>query len=223
MSERAQTTAAEFPIAETERALLVGRTGSGKSTLARALLSQWAHVVVIDAKGDFDLPHGRVIQDPRELSKIKTRSPAPILYRPRPEFWHSEVYDAVFRWIYERRNTTVYVDEVFAVMDERTARAPHWLNAILTRGRSLKIRTLLAAQRPFRVPLSILSESEHRFMFELNLSDDKKRMAELMGPEVLAPLANEHGFYYYNVKKPGAGVRQYLLQTRSRPQEKHDG
>lgn len=209
-----KTTAERFQIEPTERALLVGRTGCGKSTLARSLLVTMPYVVVIDPKGEFDLPDGKPISDPNDLSKIRGGDPRPILYRPDPQFCVPAIFDSVFRWVYERRNCTLYVDELFAVM--RNGIAPHYLQAVLTRGRSLKIRTLAATQRPFRIPLEILSESEHRFMFELNLQDDKKRMAELIGPEALQKLSGRHNFLYYYTYEPDTPATEFTLRKRGK-------
>lgn len=198
-----------FPIKATERVLIVGKTGCGKTTLAKALLRNWPHVVVIDPKGEFRLPNDRAVDNPHDLTHLPTRNPAPIIYQPKPQFWDMQVYDAVYRWIYDRMNCTVYTDELFAVMGE-TGRSPFWLKAILTRGRSRHIRCVNSTQRPFSIPIGTLSESEHFFCFNLQMRDDKKRMAELMGEEVLNPLHDEHSFYYYN-SLTGGTPKEYIL------------
>jgi DNA helicase HerA-like ATPase len=206
------TTLQRFSIEPSHRALLVGRTGSGKSTLARALLIPLSNVFVIDPKGQFHLPNERIVRKPEGLNRLSVGDPRPVLFQPDVEYDEYEVYDALFHWIYQRRNTTVYIDELFAVF--KAHQPNRWLRACLTRGRSYNIRTFAATQRPFSIPLEILSESEHRFMFNLQMHNDKRRMAELMGDRVMQPLGGPHNFYYYNVLDPDAGVTEMLLKPR---------
>lgn len=188
-------------------------TGCGKTTLARELLSQWPHVFAIDAKGDFTLPGARVVTDPRNLSSVRARDERAVIYRPAPKWWRPDVYNAVLRWVYERENCTLYLDELYAVVPNAGA-IPSWLQAVLTRGRSLRIRTLMATQRPYRIPISCLSESEHRFTFRLHMVDDRRRMAELCGPEVMQVLDNPHAFWYQTTRDIDRGAQRYLLRPR---------
>lgn len=223
-------------IQPTDRAVLVGRTGSGKSELAKALLVQYEHVIVIDEKKDFGtrydygrrrwidgrLPRQVEATTPdqvQELADERARTNtvySPIVYQPDEEYWNPAAYDEVFLTVYRRGHTTLYVDEVYSVL--KGMLAPKWYRAILTRGRSLGIRTIQATQRPHRIPIEILSESEHYMMFALRHAADVDRMAELMGDEVLNPLRNEHSFYYLNIRK--GGVRELILRglvTNGRP------
>lgn len=208
-----------WKILPTQQAVLVGQNGSGKSYLARALLRNMPNVIVIDAKSEFEYVslYGkpRIITNPHELSKIKTNDSSPIYYRPDPDFWDSETYDGVYKWIYTRRNCTVYTDELFAVMGE-TGKTPHWLNAILTRGRSLKIRSIAATQRPFRIPLTTLSEAKHYFCFKLTLLDDIKRMQEVMNDDSKTLLTqrwkHDYQFWYYDSTNSNNVMKPYIYK-----------
>lgn len=202
-----------FDIKKTERAVFVGSTGSGKSVLATSFLASYAYVVAIDPKNELKLKEKRIVRNPHDLTKINHRVVEPIVYAPDPEFDNAETYDQVYEWIYRRENCTVYTDEIFAVMSAAD-RAPRWLKAILTRGRSLNIRSMNATQRPVSIPLSILSEAEHYFLFELRFEDDLKRMSGLMGKEVLAGLEpNSHNFWYKNIKSKEP-ARVYKLEMK---------
>lgn len=197
-----------FAVKPGQRALLTGRTGTGKSTLARHMLRNMTQlVIIVDPKGDFDYPNSIIIRDPRDLSAFRRSREKNLVYRPDPEFWDMQNWDNFFKWAYMFGNCVLYLDEVFAVMVNN--QSPPWLKAILTRGRSLLITCIACTQRPFSIPVSLLSECEHRYMFGLSLLDDKKRMAELMPgntivngkevPTVLLPLSGRHNFYYYDV------------------------
>ena len=203
-------------IEETERAVFVGRTGSGKTLLAKSLLVTYPHVLAIDEKAEFRLPRDIVVNRlddlPGVLDEMKNRPFHPVIYQPEPEFWNIESYNEVFRLVYLRRHMTVYVDEIYAVMKSLTF--PHWYQAVLTRGRSLGIRTISCTQRPSRIPISVLSESEHYAVFQLQMEEDRAKMAGLIGREVLAEKIPEHSFWYYNVGQTGPAER-YIIGGNS--------
>ena len=59
------------------------------------------------------------------------------------------------------------------------------------------IGTSASSQRPMWVPLFVLSESEHFFVFRLSLQEDKNRMAAFMGPAVRDVIIKDrHGVFY---------------------------
>lgn len=161
----------------TDRTVLVGTTGSGKTTLARQLLASYPVVVVHDAKGLLRWPDYRVLTNWRELTRAKEPR---LIYRPTARELRSDLdQECFFRWIYIRRNTVLYVDEVYAVA-YRDELPPSYF-ACLTRGRERGIGILSATQRPIKIPNVILSESEHYFIFRLNLEHDRKRVQEVTG------------------------------------------
>jgi ABC-type dipeptide/oligopeptide/nickel transport system ATPase component len=190
-----------------QRAIFVGRTGSGKSTLAASLLTQFPYVVVIDEKGRFQLPWSRTAKTPAELFRQEIKPFEPQIYKPDLPHWQLEEYDKVFRWVFERQNTTLYVDEIGAAVNGPNS--PPYYGGCITRGRELNIRVISGTQRPSRIPINLLSEADHYVMYSLQWEDDRKRMAQLMGEEVLIPLTDPHAFYYYEVG--GGPARQYIL------------
>lgn len=206
-------------IAETERAVFVGQTGSGKTTLSESLLKMYPYVISIDEKAEypekFYLPNATVVRSPAEVVEVGnylSEQPfRPMIYQPEPEYWNMESYDAVFHYVYRRRNTRVHVAEIYAVM--RGTTFPPWYQAILTRGRSLRISCISETQRPSRIPVSVLSEAQHYCIFPLHMPEDRERMAGIVGKEVLKGNSNPFSFWYYKVG--GGPPKEYIMEERS--------
>lgn len=196
-----------FAIAPTDRILTMGRTGSGKSTLLRQLahwrFEQGDLVIVIDPKCEFYVDKTQqIVEEPAGLAKadmrVKNGRVKPIVYRPDPEYDAPEFYEAVFAWIYRLKNCVVIIDEVYAVYGGSLASSRN-LRALLTRGRSMGIAVYAATQRPRNLPLEILTESEHRFVFRLDLVDDRRRAYETTAREEFnLPVPQQYSFRYHN-------------------------
>jgi energy-coupling factor transporter ATP-binding protein EcfA2 len=173
----------------TERMLLVGATGTGKTTLARKLIqsiiadNKKHPVIIIDPKCTYDPEDDRfkLIHSPLSL-KWSGRNQF-IHYRPSPECQDVKSYDAVYKWIFARKEILVYTDETYMTM--RGQRSPQWQTACVTCGRELGIGMLFATQRPSGIDLRIYTESEHKVCFYLAHDEDRKRMAQEMGKTVM--------------------------------------
>jgi DNA helicase HerA-like ATPase len=182
-----------------DRGVLIGATGSGKTFLGRYLVedAEKPYSVVYDAKisdsiGEWD---HKIITDFDELVESEERR---IIYRPNYiEAVNPVEQDAFFEWVYLRKNTRLFVDEAYAVTGG-TNPSFHF-QACLARGRERGISTLVATQRPHRIPLVTLSEAEHYWIFRLTLLNDRKRVEEITGitAEEQLDLKN-HEFFYYS-------------------------
>ena len=179
----------------TDRAVFIGQTGCGKTTLARVLLATRPFVAVYDAKG---LLRWNTFTRYTKLEKLMKAKESRLIYAPVAEELRDENFiEGFFRWVYKRRNTTLYVDEVYGVT--KRDEIPPSYHACLTRGRELGISTFSATQRPMLIPQVVLSESEHYYIFRLLLPQDRKKMREVIGlTERAISRLGKHEFFYGN-------------------------
>lgn len=204
---------ADILIKRNERAFFVGSTGSGKTTLAKSLLWNRPHVVVLDPKRKFTLPESwpyeQVIVESVKAANDITDERT-IIYRPSVDEMLDSC-DNFFRWIFERENTLLFVDETMAVTPKRT-RTGYWHGRCIQEGRERGIGMWHATQRPAAIPLNILTESEHIFTFRLANPADRKRMGDFGNVALATPVrtGDKNGFYYYNAD---SGRVQYFRKA----------
>lgn len=185
----------------TDRVVLVGQTGSGKTTLARHLLRARRYVVVHDAKGTLHWPGYRVYSTIDQLVREVDRDPlgiARIIYRPEAiELRDRGAAEAFCQWVYERRATTLYADELYALSMPWGLEPLPALWACITRGREHGVEVWAATQRPYRIPLAMLSEAEHYYVFRLRDAASRHRVEELTGLSVTAQWELPKTWFYY--------------------------
>lgn len=204
---------ADYNIRRTDRVFFVGSTGSGKTTLAKALLWGKRYLVVLDPKHQFTLPdewkYGYVITS--SLNEAKAiEDERTIIYRPSFEEARGRCED-FFQWIFERENVTVYVDEVFPIVPNN--RIGYWFGRCIVEGRAKGVSVWSATQRPASIPLTLMTESEHFFVFRLANPDDRKRMGDWGNPKLGLPVrpGDTNGFYYFDVR---TGKVRYWKQAK---------
>ena len=196
---------------ETDRAAFVGQTGSGKTTLAEQMCRLRPWVVAFDPKGMLEWDGYEIHTRLAPLTKAKGNR---LTYRPVfEELDDEDTVDLFFEWVYERRHTTLYVDEVFAIAEGD--RSPWHFRACLTRGRERGIAVYLASQRPSRIPQVMLSESEHVYLFNLKLPQDRERMEDVTGLEESRLILPKHEFYYVAQSGEPRGPLKLRLGKRS--------
>jgi hypothetical protein len=223
-----------------QRGVLTGQTGMGKSTLANVLIFDKPWLFVLDVKRNFELSREYLIaRNPDELDKVSRElhgsKRSAILYRPDPEYSTYEELDLIYKWIYQRGSTFVYIDEMTATVGRSSLSYPPSLRSIITQGRGLGIGVLMATQRPSNLPMYVFSESQKFWKFFLLLRKDQQRMAEWMGDSVLEPRdfprrsthTDEYTFFYRDISfRAGASVEYRLgentvksLQNKAREYE----
>lgn len=191
-----------------DRALVVGRTGSGKTFLARYLIedARKPYSVVYDAKNSESIEKWATTGKQKifeSFDRLQQAEERRLIYRPNLfEAADRIAQERFFEWVYERQHTRLLVDEAYAVLGGTNP--SFYFQACLSRGRERGISTIIAAQRPHRIPLLTLTEAEHLYIFSLRGGSDKARMCELTDDELsLDDFADlgEHEFFYFNVLK----------------------
>jgi energy-coupling factor transporter ATP-binding protein EcfA2 len=187
----------DLKIKRSERVFIVGTTGSGKTTLAKALLYKSPNVVILDPKRTFNLPEGWDHVIYTNFNEIKRhKDEETVIYRPTLEEMEKGTND-FFEWVFDRGNTLLYIDEVMRVVNG--TRIGKGYATCLQLGRERGVGVWSATQRPANIPLVVMTESEHYFVFRLRNIEDRKRIYEYTGhPEFLRMPKDQYGFWYYN-------------------------
>lgn len=185
-------------IKEGQRALACGTTGSGKTVLMRYMLRGVKRLVVLDPKGTlykWGLEEWGPATRKRMLDGDPVRMRVPLEAGENSQkFW-----EGVLRDVYRAAYLVLYIDEAYGV--NRGSNAGEWLEAIWTRGREFEITAIAATQRPRNIPLILMTEAEHFFVFELRNQDDRDHVAGYTDPAVKVKVPDPHGFYYYQAGK----------------------
>ncbi len=190
----------DLRIGKNDRAILIGATGSGKTTLARYLVEDDAkpYSVTYDAKISESIGKWEGHQFYDDFDSLTEAKERRLIFRPSfLESVDKQQQELFFAWIYERWYTRLYIDEAYALLGG--INPSFYLQAILSRGRERGISTIIATQRPKRIPLITLSESEHVFLFRLNMVEDRIRAYELTGIDPLDQTSlRNYEFFYFN-------------------------
>lgn len=205
----------QLRIGKNDRAILIGATGCGKTLLARFLVNDPAkpYSVVYDTKGLISSPTLQAPQDRwighkvytnfdmliESQKKRLTEEPRVIYRPPIEEERDAQAQDVFFEWVYDRWRTRLYVDEAYSILGGTNP--SQYLQACLSRGRERGISTVISTQRPARIPVITMSESEHIFVFRLNAKRDRETAGELIDvdPREFHPSnLKDHQFFYFN-------------------------
>ncbi|MBT9175190.1 MAG: hypothetical protein DDT22_00864 [candidate division WS2 bacterium] len=192
-------------IKQNEHVFIAGRTGSGKTFLTRKYLAGFQTVIVLDTKGtltwqEVEEKELTIVTRLTDLPQAKTSK---VIYKPEYNELSFEWYDAFFKYCYFRQNVVVWVDEVMAICPN-PHKIPEFYKAILTRGREMGVAAWSLTQRPSGIPVIIMSEATHFFVFDLNMPQDRDRLVEVTGTGEFEEKPGKYKFWYYNVNRTKA-------------------
>ena len=178
-----------------EQVLLIAATGGAKSTLAASMTLGVASLVAIDEKAALKLPRSRTI----ELPQYRDGEGKPsaefthalgvglrwrddrrgteynrVIVRPHVlDIDDFDAHDAIFRAVYQRRHTIVWIDEITAT-GATAQRVQPWLRAITARGRTRGLGLWTCSQAPFGITPPILRRNAHYLILGPLDPDDTK-------------------------------------------------
>lgn len=173
-------------VAPNSRLLVVGASRSGKTTWVRARIDDLrGPVVFLDTKGErptqewaarrrFVFANGE--GEGLRLVRRKDR-PRRLIVRCYDPL--GETANELLEALYHGPPTTVVVDE--AMHWSSKSQLPRGLRLIITAGGGRDVGVWSCSQRPVDVHNTFLSESSHRVLFKIELEDDQKKIAPLMG------------------------------------------
>lgn len=189
--------------------LVAGMTGTGKSYLCENYLRTYDYVVKLDTKDETGerravgrspwdgLQEGKdftVTSHLTELDSIETKK---IIYVPDYDEQNEETFNAFFRWIFERGNTILWIDELMSIGTVQSY--PRELGRIMQQGRSKNIGVWSCTQRPSGIPSCVPSNSSYFFIFDLALPQDRKRIVETTGMVKMGEMPTGYNFWYYKM------------------------
>lgn len=190
---------------DAERMIVIGKTGSGKTELVKLVAAQAERVMWWDTKrlneGGFGVappPAG-----PAELAALLDAQPH-VTVQPDPNLNATEQLDALAHAVYEHGNVLFVVDDAMNAMG---VAPPHWINNIVTMGRSRGIGLISIVQRAHHIPRVLLTEAEHVVAFELHGESDVKRLRE----EVAQELEQTTGLQRFHFAWYSRGTREITI------------
>lgn len=196
-----------------ERALIAGQTGMGKTALATFLLRRLHHspIIIYDTKEEpkfRKLPNSMVVHSKKELrEQIENGEIDYIIYIP-PLAVASDyraMDDLLTEHYYNYQGVDCYIDEAYSFHSPTGTYGPG-LTAIMTRGRSKGITTIISTQRPVRISRFAITESQKFYIMRLVDKQDRARMSDAIPDFEDLPVPEPFWFYYYE-----AGQKEALL------------
>jgi len=173
-----------------------GKTRSGKTVFARSLLKYYPRLVFHDRKHEsVDLirsHHFKPIYTPEQLILAIQKNFKRILYLPADP--GIEDFDEVCRIVYYAGNMALFVDEAQSYASAATI--PFYFSEILRLGAQRGVGCVVLSQRPRAMTNFVISEAEYIVAFKLQLATDRRKIVEVVGPEVDEPLRTMAPYHF---------------------------
>ena len=189
--------------------LICGMTGTGKSFLCENYLRNYEYVVKLDTKNETDeryldnrsawegLEEGKDFTVVRKLEDLDTVETKKIIYVPDYDEQTIDNFNQFFRWIFERGNTILWIDELMSIGTATSY--PKELGRLLTQARSKNVGVWMCTQRPSGIPLICTANTSYIFAFACALPADRKRLVETSGIPRMVEMPEGYNFWYYKM------------------------
>lgn len=195
-----------------------GMTGSGKTYLAENYLRGYDYVVKLDTKNETDeryrngkspwdgLKEGRDFTVCTSIDQLDDITTKKIIYVPDFDEQNEETFNKFFRWCFLRENTMVWIDELMSIGTAQ--KFPKEIGRLYQQGRSKGCGIWACTQRPSGIPAIALANSHYFFCFDMNLSQDRKKLVETTGMTEFYEQPGGFNFWYYRMgdKRPVKAV-----------------
>lgn len=189
--------------------LVCGMTGTGKSFLCENYLRNYKYVVKLDTKDETSERRANglspwqgleenvdftVTNRLTELDDIDTDK---IIYVPDYDEQNETTFNQFFRWIFERGNTILWIDELMSIGSVQSF--PKELGRLMQQGRSKGCGVWSCTQRPSGIPSCVPSNTTYFFVFDMALPQDRKKLVETTGMMELSQMPTGYNFWYYKM------------------------
>lgn len=190
-----------------EHVFVCGGTGSGKTMLCEVYLANVDSMVIkLDSKLEaleklkkgvpiwYSLKNEdiQIIERLEELPHVTKNR---VIYCPIPEEMNSDFYNELGEWVYKKGDCILWIDEMMSVADS-PQRYPFSLKKLYTRGRFINAVVWCCTQRPMDIPTIILANTEHYFIFNTPLPQDRKKIVDSTGCSEFWSLLDKFQFRY---------------------------
>lgn len=209
-----------------DRAIVVGQTGQGKTEFVIWLLERLTSspIVIYDTKGEpkFDaMPRTAVAHSHAAMIEALAHPEYDyIVFRVPPEIIaDADELDALLWYHFQNlRGVDLYIDELYSFTSN--GQAGRGLMSLLTQGRSHGFTTIMSVQRPARISLFPLTESQHFYIFFLIDKKDKNRLGDVIPDFEDMPAPPLYHFYYYATgSREGAQLMAPILLDKNRAKD----
>ena len=204
---------ASYDYIPTDKHVLVcGMTGTGKSYLAEQYLKGYDYVVKLDTKDETDerkrqgisawddLKENKDFTVCRTITGLDDIDTDKIIYVPPYDEQNQETFNTFFRWVFERENTLLWIDELMSIGTAN--KYPFELGRIMQQGRSKNVGVWGCTQRPSSIPTIFPASCSYFFTFDLSLPDDRKKLMNITGMPELMERPKGHNFWFYKMGDP---------------------
>lgn len=199
----------KFTIPKDRHVLIAGMTRSGKSFFCEQMLARYNYVVKLDTKHEYlerrrkgespwtGLEEGKDFIVCHTLEELEESEVPKLIYAPDFDLQTTEEFDRFFRWIYDRENTIVWIDELMSFTTSHSYSRE--LQRILIMGNSKNVAAWCCCQRPSGIPTIILANVYYVIAFNLNFPADRKKLADITGSENFLEKPEGHNFWFYKM------------------------